>query len=754
MSLEKTSSIASRHRRLLKRRSRSRSPRIKENEPKESTKIYFQAEYGFWHKVIICSIIFLIYGKSINNDFTYDDTEAILENPLLLGGLEDNNNDDMKIFSPTNLQNIFQKLDYWGQEINSENSHKSYRPIATILLQIQLKIAKQTKSDPFPVFHFTSIMIHALNSCLIYDCSRKFKFSLNLAISVIFAVHPLHCESICNAANQCGLWSALFYLIGLRLVLSETKIKKISNRLIICSVLSILSKETGYFSCLSYAIIALSYHPTAVKQHNSLNLWTCGIIIPILRFLFTKTLKIFNVLDNPIPYMKYNPEKLKIILLVNLTNLKLLLTGWKSCYDWGIDDLSEFNLLYLILLLPSAVLFYHKVKKSSTVKIFVSHLVLSQLLNSHFLSLFNINAGYLVAERNHYLSVFFTICLLVEFLTEKIDQHKILALLLMAATLFGSKTSFRTVSWENDQQLFDANLNSCHSLKNQINWLHLAMDRDTMKEKGSSKFEQIYQKILVMSQDYQEIYGQNSAVLYTKARYHQQMTNDSNTAINLYNDIISSGHAQTKLLILSKRQLFTLTNNITILEPLLFLPDKLITPTEKFEIMNKIRQEKEKSTTVIDCNSFQDSSFIKIACHSIIEENDDLACQKGFKLMQTCQENISYHQSLQIAKFCRNKLDLMSNNRNLMEISDNSTSFSDNQNQSPVLDIYLKLLRTNISNSKRQSDLYTNIAAYYHLFMENTTLAEKNYRKALELNSENQIALKNWEKLRSASSGL
>ena len=58
----------------------------------------------------------LCFSNSYDGNFVFDDTEAII------------NNDDVK---ETPLDQVFQN-DFWGTNLSSAESHKSYRPL-TIL---------------------------------------------------------------------------------------------------------------------------------------------------------------------------------------------------------------------------------------------------------------------------------------------------------------------------------------------------------------------------------------------------------------------------------------------------------------------------------------------------------------------------------------------------------------------------------------------------------------------------------------------
>jgi len=69
-------------------------------------------------------VVFLIavvcYTTSLNGGFVFDDTEAVI------------NNEDVKPGTP--ISQVFQN-DFWGTNIKSNNSHKSYRPLTILSFQ-------------------------------------------------------------------------------------------------------------------------------------------------------------------------------------------------------------------------------------------------------------------------------------------------------------------------------------------------------------------------------------------------------------------------------------------------------------------------------------------------------------------------------------------------------------------------------------------------------------------------------------------
>lgn len=84
----------------------------------------FNAYFQF---IKIISVCILSFGPSLflqNHEFVYDDGVAVVQNEDVV------NAKNQSIFDI--LQSIM-KHDFWGQNIDDNRSHKSYRPLTTIV---------------------------------------------------------------------------------------------------------------------------------------------------------------------------------------------------------------------------------------------------------------------------------------------------------------------------------------------------------------------------------------------------------------------------------------------------------------------------------------------------------------------------------------------------------------------------------------------------------------------------------------------
>lgn len=135
--------------------------------------------------LIIGAFAMVCYINSVQGDFVFDDTEAILSN---------------KDINPENpLLEVFSD-DFWGAKLNSKKSHKSYRPLTIITFRWNYWLAGGL--HPFG-FHLVNVLLHAAASMLYLEvCSKllngyqkKITSSAFLA-AFLFSVHPAHVENV------------------------------------------------------------------------------------------------------------------------------------------------------------------------------------------------------------------------------------------------------------------------------------------------------------------------------------------------------------------------------------------------------------------------------------------------------------------------------------------------------------------------------------------------------------------------------
>jgi tetratricopeptide (TPR) repeat protein len=111
------------------------------------------------------------------------------------------NNDLITSITPENLLRIF-----------SEPFSGSYQPLVVLSFAIEHSI-----SGTYPVvFHFNNLLLHLLNTLLVYILvfSLTKKNYLSLVISFLFGLHPLQASTVIHLSGRSDLLFTLFYLLA------------------------------------------------------------------------------------------------------------------------------------------------------------------------------------------------------------------------------------------------------------------------------------------------------------------------------------------------------------------------------------------------------------------------------------------------------------------------------------------------------------------------------------------------------------
>lgn len=135
---------------------------------------------------ILISVV-AAYSSSLQGVFVFDDFINIVNNP--------------------NLSN-------WREAVSS-----SSRPLTNLTFWLQYRLGMTHAAD----FHIVSLLLHAVNSillwCLLWEVTRRVAASRRLlfstAATLLWAVHPIHTESVTYIVQRAEVLSVLFVLAGL-----------------------------------------------------------------------------------------------------------------------------------------------------------------------------------------------------------------------------------------------------------------------------------------------------------------------------------------------------------------------------------------------------------------------------------------------------------------------------------------------------------------------------------------------------------
>jgi hypothetical protein len=105
-------------------------------------------------------------------------------------------------------------VDFWAEPMSSNDSHKSFRPLYTFGLRYLYSFYGMNAS----AYHVANIIAHALSTSLVFWLTFRFTKAdaeTSFVCGMLFAVHPVHTESVANIAHGADIFSAVFYMLSI-----------------------------------------------------------------------------------------------------------------------------------------------------------------------------------------------------------------------------------------------------------------------------------------------------------------------------------------------------------------------------------------------------------------------------------------------------------------------------------------------------------------------------------------------------------
>ena len=165
-----------------------------------------QQNLNLYYLIFIVLLTVIVYSNSLHNDFTnWDDHKNIHENP------------DIKALSGENIKKIFSTF-YVGM----------YQPLVTLSFAAEYHFFKY---DPF-FYHLDNLILHIVNVILVFMLIFKIsgRREISFIVSLLFAIHPMHVESVAWISERKDVMYSLFYLTSIIFYLRYIDKLKVKNK--------------------------------------------------------------------------------------------------------------------------------------------------------------------------------------------------------------------------------------------------------------------------------------------------------------------------------------------------------------------------------------------------------------------------------------------------------------------------------------------------------------------------------------------
>ncbi|MCG3129030.1 MAG: Beta-barrel assembly-enhancing protease [Phycisphaerae bacterium] len=155
---------------------------------------------GVWLPVLLGGVCYL---TSLGNQYAYDDTSIVLENP--------------RVRAIADVRAIWLS-DWWQPQtargrISERFRDRLYRPLTMFSFALNYAIHGMSAA----AFHATNVALHMAACGLVWMLARRMLANpvSAAAAAALFAVHPVHAEAVAGLVGRAEVLAAIFLLLGL-----------------------------------------------------------------------------------------------------------------------------------------------------------------------------------------------------------------------------------------------------------------------------------------------------------------------------------------------------------------------------------------------------------------------------------------------------------------------------------------------------------------------------------------------------------
>lgn len=398
--------------------------------------------------LLIVFIGFLVYARSLTNDFVWDDEEMIVKN--------------FPYFTLGNLPNLFTQATFFSGGLSL--SGWFYRP----LVMSSFLLIKTVFGESSSGFHFIQITLHLINGALVFLVFEKIfnKFTkksykkLSLLLAMIFTTHPAHVESVAYIASISEPIYLFFILILTYMLISWPKVfhQKWNRWTIFILFLSALLTKEG---AVVFLPVLLFYLFLFSKKY--IKTWGAWLTSSLITYLFIRL--VFFGLQSKAPNF-LNPigqatlvERIKTLPLILsrfattfVVPLKLSVSQHMVVKQFGWSSLWLPLIGVLLMVIGLGI---YLVKSKNKLAIFFSFWVIVSIIPVSNL-FFPLDMSF--AERWLYIPMVgmlgLTGSILIKLSSWVKYKKYLFAFLAFVVMLFSARTIIRTGDWKNGYTLY------------------------------------------------------------------------------------------------------------------------------------------------------------------------------------------------------------------------------------------------------------------------------------------------------------
>jgi len=318
-------------------------------------------------KIVLVLAVLLLYGNSVNYNFTIDDNVFYVKHQSVQKG----------------ISGIPETFTYGSLEkYNGMTGLQPYRPVTLSSFAIQKQLFNNSPAKA----HLINVLLYALLVLVLFNVLLKLLPDVHplvcATIVLLFTVHPVHTEVVASVKSQDELLSVLFALLALSyattLIKGETFSVKYCILSVACYSLALLSKEGVFAMILIFPLVFWLLLSQSIKRSV---LYSLPYVAAGLLFLFARHLVLSgqiqnyqntimeNVLYGAKGFAQVTATKMEILFHYQ----RLFFVPWPLSWDYSYNEVPVVDwsspIAWVSLLLYGAMLIFAlmKVKKQPVI---------------------------------------------------------------------------------------------------------------------------------------------------------------------------------------------------------------------------------------------------------------------------------------------------------------------------------------------------------------------------------------------------
>src|SRR5438876_2153432 len=195
-----------------------------------------------WHLLTACiclaALTWVVFGQTLWHDFVnYDDPRYVYQNTRITSGL--------------NIAGVA-----WAfSHIHAENWH----PLTTITHMLDCQLYGLNAGG----HHFTNVLFHTVAVVLLFVVLQQMTGALwrSAFVAAVFAIHPLHVESVSWVAERKDVLSGVFFMLTLFAYVHYVRAPSIWRYLMVIFMFALGLMSKPMLVTLPFVLLLLDYWP-------------------------------------------------------------------------------------------------------------------------------------------------------------------------------------------------------------------------------------------------------------------------------------------------------------------------------------------------------------------------------------------------------------------------------------------------------------------------------------------------------------